>query len=161
VPFFVFDVALLTGLPATGEMVSFKDDGTTTKIGEMVRKRVGEELRRRKVGGRSRDNRVYKSSVAAMVYLLERDAGEEQLELWLKLYAWFVLSGLLFPRAVYKAAWELQRYANDVRRIGRYAWAEAVWRYMVQSLDDMQRRLANPVSHVQFNGFCLLLQVGL
>ena len=32
---------------------------------------------------------------------------------------------------------------------------------MVQSLDDMQRRLANPVLHVQFNGFCLLLQVGL
>jgi len=88
VPFSVFDVALLIGLPVTGEMVSFQDDGTMTEIGEMVRKRVEEEeLRRRKVGGRNRENRVYKSGVAAMVYLLERNAGEEQLELWLKLYA--------------------------------------------------------------------------
>ena len=78
VPFSVFEVALLTGLPAMREMVSFDDGGMMTEIEEMVRKRVEEEeLRRRKVGGRSKDNRVYKSGVATMVYLLERTVGEE------------------------------------------------------------------------------------
>ena len=132
VPFSVFDVVLLTGLPTTGEMVLFEDDGTMIEIGEMVRKRVEEEeLRRRKVGGRSRENWVYQSGVAAMVYLLERNAGEEQLELWLKLYAWLVLSGLLFPREVYGAVWELQRYGNDVHGMSCYAWVETVWHYIV------------------------------
>ncbi|KAJ8422095.1 hypothetical protein Cgig2_000597 [Carnegiea gigantea] len=43
--------------------------------------------------------------------------------------------------------------------MSRYVWAEAVWQYMVHSLDDMQRRLCNPISHIQFNGFSLLIQV--
>ncbi|KAJ8425537.1 LOW QUALITY PROTEIN: hypothetical protein Cgig2_021342 [Carnegiea gigantea] len=30
---------------------------------------------------------------------------------------------------------------------------------MIHSLDDMQRRLCNPGSHIEFNGFCLLLHV--
>jgi len=47
---------------------------------------------------------VYKNCVIAMVYLLERNAGEEQLELWQKLYAWLVMSGLLFPQSVFGAA---------------------------------------------------------
>ena len=91
VSFFVFDAALLTRLPVTGEMVTFYNDGVMTDFGEMVRQRAQEEeeeeLRRRKVGSRSRDNRVYKNCVVAMVYLLEMNACGEQLELWLKLYA--------------------------------------------------------------------------
>ena len=84
VPFFVFDVALLTRLLGTREMESFDDDGMTD-FGEMVRLTVleeeEEELGKRKVQSRSRDNRVYKNCVAAMAYLLERNAGEEQLDL--------------------------------------------------------------------------------
>jgi len=30
---------------------------------------------------------------------------------------------------------------------------------MVHSFDDMQRKLWNPISYIQFNGFCLLIQV--
>jgi len=116
-------------------------------------------MRRRKVGKGSKDNRVYKNFIAGMIYLCEKNTGEEQLELWLKLYTWLVLSGLLFPRAMYGAAWELQRYANDVHGMSHYAWAEAVLRYMVHSFDDMQRRFCNPVSHIQFNGFSLFIQV--
>ena len=79
--------------------------------------------------------------------------------MWLKLYTWLVLSRLLFPRAVYGAAWELQRYVNDVYGMSHYTWAEAVMRCMVYSFHDMQRRLCNPVLHIQFNGFFLFIQV--
>lgn len=54
VPFIVFDVVLLTGLPPTGEWVEFDDDTVMTEFGIMVRARVQKpeqkELRRRKVG---------------------------------------------------------------------------------------------------------------
>jgi len=163
VPFSVFDVALMTGLPAIGERVIFNEEHVTTEIGDLVRERVHEveqqELRRRKVQGGMKENRVYKNFVAAMVYLWERSAGEEQLQLWQKTYAWFVPSGVFFPRDVDAAAWELERSANDVARMSKYAWAEAIWRYLVEALDDMQRRLAHAVSEIQFNGFLLLLQV--
>lgn len=62
VPFCVFDVALLTKLPATGERVEFDDDKVTTNFGDMVRQRVHEEeqeeLRKRKVRKGSKDNCV-------------------------------------------------------------------------------------------------------
>jgi len=165
VPFSVFDVALTTGMPATGELVSFEEEHVTTEIRELVRERVHKleqrELRRRKGRGGSRANRVYKNFIAAMVYVCERYAGEEHLELWQKMYAWFVLSSVFFPRGMYAAAWEMERYANDVARMSNYAWAEAIWRYLVDALDDMQRRLAHAVSEIQFNGFSLLLQVTL
>ena len=153
----------MTGMPATGEKVNFEEENVETQIGNLVRERVHEleqnELRRRKGRGGRKDNRVYKNFVGAMVNLCERYGAEEEVELWLKMYAWFVLSGVFFPRGVYVAAWELERYANDVGGMSKYAWAEAIWRYLVESLDDMQRRLANAVSEIQFNGFSLLLQV--
>ncbi|KAJ8422094.1 hypothetical protein Cgig2_000596 [Carnegiea gigantea] len=90
VPISVFDVALLAGLPVTGERLNFDDDKVMTEFRDIVKQRVHEEeqeeLRRRKV------------------YLYEKNAQEEQLELWLKLYTWLVLSGLLLPRAMYGAA---------------------------------------------------------
>ena len=158
-------MALMIGMPATGEPVNFEEEHVTTQIGDLVRERVHEleqqELRRRKGRGGTRENRVYKNFIAAMLYLCERYAGEEHLELWQKMYAWFVLSGVFFSRGVYAAAWEMERYANDVAGMSNYAWAEAKWRYLVGALDDMQRRLAHAVSEIQFNGFSLLLQVRL
>ena len=37
VPFSVFDVALFAGLPATGDMLQFGEDGDTTEVGSLVR----------------------------------------------------------------------------------------------------------------------------
>ena len=45
--------------------------------------------------------------------------------------------------------------------LSRYAWAEAMWRYLVDAIEDMQRRLTSDVSQIQFNGFSLPLQVTL
>jgi len=42
VPFSVFDVALMTGLPATGEIVQFGDEGEVSEVGRMVREQMAE-----------------------------------------------------------------------------------------------------------------------
>ena len=42
VPFSVFDVALMTGMPATGKPVNFEEEHVTTQIGDLVRERVHE-----------------------------------------------------------------------------------------------------------------------
>jgi len=42
VPFSVFDVALMTRMPATGEPVNFDEEHVTTKIRDLVRERVHE-----------------------------------------------------------------------------------------------------------------------
>ena len=161
--FSIFDMALMTGLPAVGKQVDFQEDIVTTKFGNMVRQRVHEaeqeELRRRKARVGTKDNRVYKNFIATMMYLCAQNDGEEQLELWLKLCTWFMLSGQLFPRGVYGATWELERYADEMQGMSRYAWAEAMWPYLADAIEEMEHRLTCLVSQIQFNGFSLLLQV--
>jgi len=39
VPFSVFDVAFMTGMPATGEKVNFEEENVETQIGNLVRER--------------------------------------------------------------------------------------------------------------------------
>ncbi|KAJ8436519.1 hypothetical protein Cgig2_026634 [Carnegiea gigantea] len=63
-------------------------------------------------------------------------------------------------RAPYGAAWSLLHYVDDVDGMGQYAWAEAIWQVVVESIEDTQRKLARgPLSEVQLNGLCLLIQV--
>ncbi|KAJ8427980.1 hypothetical protein Cgig2_017467 [Carnegiea gigantea] len=48
---------------------------------------------------------------------------------------------------------------EDIHGMGEYAWAEAIWRVLVEAIEEMQRKLEGPVSDVQMNGFFLLIQV--
>ncbi|KAJ8441115.1 hypothetical protein Cgig2_006944 [Carnegiea gigantea] len=51
-------------------------------------------------------------------------------------------------------------YVEDVDGMAGYAWAEAVWQVLVETMEDTQRKLANGLlSEVQLNGFCLLIQM--
>ena len=52
------------------------------------------------------------------------------------------MSGLFFLRTPYGAAWGVDKYVEDVVGLGKYNWAEAVWRVLVESLDEMQQKLA-------------------
>ncbi|KAJ8440452.1 hypothetical protein Cgig2_013611 [Carnegiea gigantea] len=47
---------------------------------------------------------------------------------------------------------------EDVRGLGEYAWAEAVWRILVETVKEMQQKLEGPVLDIQMNGFSLLVQ---
>ena len=51
----------------------------------------------------------------------------------------------------------MQKYMEDAGRMGEYAWAEAVWRVLVETREEMQRKLEGPVFDVQMNGFSLLI----
>ncbi|KAJ8429597.1 hypothetical protein Cgig2_008827 [Carnegiea gigantea] len=134
VPFSVYDVALFTGLPVTE-----KSDNQKSEKG-----------RRRP---------VFRNYIKVMKKLLDVNKELKKLELWLSLYAWRVMSGVRFPRTPYGAAWPVQKYMEDVHRMGEYAWLEAVWRVLVEAIEEMQRKLEGPVFDVQMNGFSLLIQV--
>ncbi|KAJ8440040.1 hypothetical protein Cgig2_020528 [Carnegiea gigantea] len=136
VRFTVFDVVLFTGLLGTGKKVELDREEVSTEVGDMVRARMGEWERK------------------------EMARREDRVGIWLRLYAFIVLSGVLFPRTPYGAAWSLLRYVDDVEGMGQYAWAEAVWQVVVDSIEDTQRKLCHgPLSEVQLNGLCLLIQV--
>jgi len=80
--------------------------------------------------------------------------------MWLQIYAFFILSGVLFLRTPYGAAWSLLHYVEDMNAMREYAWAEAVWRVLVETIEDTQKKLSeSPLSEVQLNGFCVLIQV--
>lgn len=51
------------------------------------------------------------------------------------------MSGLFFPHTPYGAAWGVQKYVEDVRGLSQCSWAEAVWRVLVESLEEMQKKL--------------------
>ena len=73
-----------------------------------------------------------------------------------------MLSGVFFPHTSYGATWSLLHYVDDVDGMGQYAWTEAIWQVVVESIEDTQRKLARgPLSEVQLNGLCILIQARL
>ena len=107
--------------------------------------------------GRKRS--VFRNYIKVMKKLLDANKEPKKLEMWLSLYAWRVMSGVMFPRTPYGTAWSVQKYMEDVRRMNEYAWAEAVWRVLVEAIEEIQRKLEGSVSDVQMNGFSLLIRV--
>ncbi|KAJ8428809.1 hypothetical protein Cgig2_028014 [Carnegiea gigantea] len=164
VRFTVFDVVLFTGLPGTRKKVELDREEVSTEVGDMVRARMGEwerkEMARRVPRKSGKKRRFFKHYVNVMMELCEENAQEDRVGIWLRLYAFIVLSGVLFPRSPYGGAWSLLRYVDDVEGIGQYAWADAVWQVVVDSIEDTHRKLCRgPLSEVQLNGLCLLIQV--
>jgi len=157
-------VALFTGLPATGRNVELDGEEVESDIGTAVRGRVAEweaeEMERRVPGKSGKKRRFFRNYVSAMVSLCEEHSADDQVGVWMKMYAFLVFSGVLFPRTPYGAAWNLLQYVEDIDGSGEYAWAEAVWRMVVVTIEDTQRKLfEGPISEVQLNGFCVLIQV--
>ncbi|KAJ8422403.1 hypothetical protein Cgig2_029227 [Carnegiea gigantea] len=154
VRFTVFDVVLFTGLPGTGKKVELDGEEVSTEVGDMVRARMGEwerkEMARRVPKKFGKKRRFFKHYVNVMMELCEENAEEDRVGIWLRLYAFIVLS----------AAWSLLRYVDDVEGMGQYAWADVTWQVVVDSIEDTQRKLCRgPLSEVQLNGLCLLIQV--
>ena len=61
-----------------------------------------------------------------MSELCDEHTQEDHLGTWMKLYAFILLSEVLFPRTLYGATWSVLRYADDVACMGQYTWAEAI-----------------------------------
>ncbi|KAJ8424516.1 hypothetical protein Cgig2_025778 [Carnegiea gigantea] len=94
-----------------------------------------------------------------MKKLLDANKELDKLELWLSLHTWKVMSGDMFPRIPYGAAWSVQKYMEEVHGLGEHAWAKAVWLILVEVVEKMQPKLEGPVSNVRMNGFSVLIQV--
>ncbi|KAJ8433148.1 hypothetical protein Cgig2_007112 [Carnegiea gigantea] len=154
VPFSVYDVSFFIGLPVMGKIVEFAEgDFSTTDIARMVWQRMAQyvteksdKLKREKGNKKP----VFRNYIKVMKKLLDANNEPEKMELWLSLYAWMVMSGLMFPRTPYRAAWSVQTYMQDIHGLGEYAWAEAVWRVLVEAVEEMQRKLEGHVSDVRF-----------
>ncbi|KAJ8429005.1 hypothetical protein Cgig2_025672 [Carnegiea gigantea] len=65
----------------------------------------------------------------------------------------------MFPRTPHGVAWSVQKYIEDVHRMGEYAWAKVVQHFCVEAVEEMQRKLEGPISGVKMNDFSLLIQV--
>ncbi|KAJ8419611.1 hypothetical protein Cgig2_015005 [Carnegiea gigantea] len=51
-------------------------------------------------------------------------------------------------------------HVEDIEGISQYNWAEAVWRVVVETIEDTQKKLcAGPLTEVQLNGLCRLIQL--
>ena len=48
-----------------------------------------------------------------------------------------MMSGVIFLRTLYGAAWSVQRYMEDAGGLSEYAWAEAMWRVLVEAVEEM------------------------
>ena len=122
VRFTVFDVVMFTGLLGTGMKVELDGDELSTEVGIMVRARMGEweraKMIRRVPKKSGKKRRFFKNYVNVMMELYEENAEEDRVRIWLRLYAFIVLSGVLFPRTLYEAAWSLLHYMDDVDGMG-------------------------------------------
>lgn len=58
-----------------------------------------------RVPGRSgKKRRFFRNYVSAMVALSEENNGDDRVGVWVKIYAFMVISGVLFPHTPYGAA---------------------------------------------------------
>jgi len=69
----------------------------------------------------SKKRRFFRHYLNVMIQLCDEHVQEEQVGIWLKLYAFIVLNGVLFPRTPYGAIWSVLCYADDVVGMGQYA----------------------------------------
>ena len=142
IPFSVYDVALFTNLPVTGIRVKFgEDDLSMTELAGMVRLHMVEyvtkksdKLKREKGSKKP----VLRNHIKVIKKLLDANKEPEKLGLWLRLYAWMVMSGVMFPKISYGAAWSAEKYMDDVHGMGEYDWVKVVWHVLIEGVEEMQ-----------------------
>ena len=124
VPFLVYDVALFTGLPVTDKIVEFGDDDlSTTELARMVCLRMAQYVTEKSDNLKSEKGRkrpVFRNYIKVMKKLLDVNIEPEKLGLWLSLYAWRVMSGVMFLITPHIVAWYVEKCMEDVRGMGEY-----------------------------------------
>ncbi|KAJ8426136.1 LOW QUALITY PROTEIN: hypothetical protein Cgig2_022433 [Carnegiea gigantea] len=129
VPFCVCDASFFTSLPVMGKRVEFdEDDLCTTELTRMVRLRMAQYVTETSDKLKSEKGARSQNYIKVMKKLLDANKESEKLELWLSLYAWMVMSEVMFPRTPYRAAWSVQKYMKDVHGMGEYE-QNRVWFY--------------------------------
>ncbi|KAJ8442638.1 hypothetical protein Cgig2_003682 [Carnegiea gigantea] len=131
-----FDIALLTGFPATRKLVTFKRSDGGSEVEQVLKgameERVCRERQRRRTA--QKDMRIYRNYVSVLLKLCRVNNTVERVALFKKLYTFLVVSGLLFPHDAGGAAWDLVYIVEDEGGVGEYNWAEAMWFYEYSSI---------------------------
>ena len=116
----MFDVVLMTGLPGSGRKVELDGKEVSIEVGDMIRRRMDEwereEMARRVPGKFGKKRHFFRHCLNVMIELCDENVEADQL-VWLELYAFIILSGVLFPRTPYGATWSVLRYVDDVADI--------------------------------------------
>ena len=74
-----------------------------------------------RVLGRSGKKRhFFPSYVSAIVALYDENNGDYRICMWVKIYAFVMLSGVLFPHTMYGAAWGMLHYTDNMQQMGQY-----------------------------------------
>ncbi|KAJ8433894.1 hypothetical protein Cgig2_004616 [Carnegiea gigantea] len=157
IPFSVYDVALLTGLPMT-ENVTFDRGAGASEVEDVIKPAMDDHLSRersRQRTGRS-DVRLYRNYVSVIVELCNQNNTPERLNLFRKLYS-LVMSGLLFPRTTDSVAWELIGMTEDVEGMGEYNWLAAMWSFLEEAIEDTKQKI-RVKKNLQMADFAMMLQ---
>jgi len=157
-------MVLMTGLPGIGRKVEVDGEEVSIEVGDMIRRCMDEwerqEMARSVPSKSGKKQRFFQHYLNMMIQLCDEHAEEDPLGIWLKLYAFIVLSGVFSPRTPYGATWSVMCCIDDVVGMDQYAWAKAIWRVVVDAIDDTNKKIRSGLfSEVQLNGFCLLIQV--
>ncbi|KAJ8430116.1 LOW QUALITY PROTEIN: hypothetical protein Cgig2_007089 [Carnegiea gigantea] len=155
VPFSDFDVALLTGFPATRMHVAFERSDGGSEVEEVLKRAMEEhvctERQRRRTA--QKDMCIYKNYVLVLLELCRVNNTVERVALFNKLYTFSVLSGLLFPRC---AGGNLVHIVEDVDGVREYNWAKVVWEFLVHAVEESQEKMWS-MKNMQINGFAMIL----
>ena len=160
VPFSVYDVASLTGLPAMGKHATFDQGEGPCEVKDVVKAAMDDHISReraRRWTGHA-DMRMYWNYVSVIIELCKQNNTLERLGMFTKLYALLVMSGLLFPRTVVGLTWELIGMTEDVFGMAEYNWSQAVWSFPVEAIEEAKEKI--PIKkNLQIHGFIMILQV--
>ena len=114
VPFSIYDVALFTGLPTIRRAVELDGDEVSTNVGQMVRGRIleweMEEMVSREPGRSGKERRFLRNCVSSIVALCDANNAGDRVVLWVKIYKFMVLSGVMFPCTMCGVAWGVSLY---------------------------------------------------
>ncbi|KAJ8423031.1 hypothetical protein Cgig2_021923 [Carnegiea gigantea] len=156
VPFSVYDVTLITGLPVHGKLVSFQRSEASGEVEELLKgimdSHVSRERRRRRT--LQKDMRMYRNYISVLLELCRSNNTRDKVGIFTKLYALLVVSGLLFPRCAGGVAWDLISMVEDVKSMAEHNWAEATWMFLVEAMEEGKEKMRsakyiNPVLEVR------------
>ncbi|KAK1257186.1 hypothetical protein QJS04_geneDACA024912 [Acorus gramineus] len=125
IPFKVSDCALILGLSSHGEIVDFEKDGECTEL----QKRFFDK-----------SPPTTKNIVRHLQRLMLYEIGGA-LEDFMKMMVLLLFSTVLFPQTNFAIPIQLLRYVDEIERLGDYAWADAVHRFLIKHIPDASDRV--------------------
>ncbi|KAJ8435438.1 hypothetical protein Cgig2_012559 [Carnegiea gigantea] len=125
--FSLYDVALIMGLPARGNSISFQCSEASSEVDGLLKGAMDDHVscERGKRRTLQKVMRIYRN-ISVLLELCRSNNTRDKVGMFTKLYALLVVSGLLFPRCTGGVAWDLISTVVDVKSMAEYNWAEAM-----------------------------------